>query len=75
MQAHNKFHRNFNYKNITSASPAPEATSSSPVSGMNFVQNMFAQCPVSIECKRFLFEELHKLICRDSTKIEALMIF
>jgi len=40
----------------TSASPAPDTTSSSEVSGTNFVQKMLAVCPVSIECKSFRLE-------------------
>jgi len=41
---------------LTSASPAPDTTSSSEVSGTNFVQKMLAVCPVSIECKSFRLE-------------------
>ena len=41
---------------ITSESPAPEATMSLQVSGMNFTQKMFAECPESMLCINFLLE-------------------
>lgn len=50
--------------NITSASPAPETTNSSEVSGMNFVQNMLVEWPVSMECKSLRLVYDQTLSCK-----------